>query len=76
MQHPVHTHDSPAANSEDHSTCLEAYGFLNQSYDSLDHLLRDLAHHGGTQATDHAAVVEVAVVGEPEVLMPFSHLFL
>jgi hypothetical protein len=66
-----------AASTEDHSICFEAHGFLNQSYDSLDSLVRDLAHSGSQQVADHTnAVAEVAVVGQPEGLLPFSHLFL
>jgi hypothetical protein len=83
MQHSIGIHDSPAAaNGEDHSTCLEAHGFLSQSYDSLDYLLRDLAHpdqaHAGSQAhsAGHDAGVELTLVGNHEWLMPFSHLFL
>jgi hypothetical protein len=62
--------------TDDHSTCLEAHGFLNQSYDSLDHVLRDLARQGGSHVADQGSVVELTVVGQPEGLMPFSHLFL
>jgi len=66
-----------AASTEDHSICFEAHGFLNQSYDSLDSLVRDLAHSGSQQVADHAnAVAELAVVGQPGGLLPFSHLFL
>jgi hypothetical protein len=66
-----------AASTEDQSTCFEAHGFLNQSYDSLDSLVRDLAHSGSQQVAHQAnPVTEVAVVGQPEGLLPFSHLFL
>jgi hypothetical protein len=78
MQPPVDTAEThAAANTEDRSICLEAHGFLNQSYDSLDSLLRDLAHAGAAQPAQHAgAAVEVTVIGQPEGLLPFSHLFL
>jgi len=83
MQHSIGIRDSQAAvNEEDHSTCLEAHGFLSQSYDSLDHLLRNLAHQAQAQpqsqaqSTDHGVGVAVTVVGHQEWLMPFSHLFL
>jgi hypothetical protein len=79
MQHPIGIRDSQApVNDEDHSTCPEAHGFLSQSYDSLDHLLRNLAHPAQpeAQSTDHGVGVEVTVVGHQEWLVPFSHLFL
>jgi hypothetical protein len=66
-----------AARTEDHSICLEAYGLLNHSYDSIDSLVRDLAHSGSQQVAYHAnPVTEVTVLGQPEGLLPFSHLFL
>jgi hypothetical protein len=71
--------DTPAvhvtAHTEDQSICFEAHGFLNQSYDSVDNLLRDLVHHTA-QPVDQASVTEVTVVGQPEGFLPFSHLFL
>jgi hypothetical protein len=77
MQHPVDIPETHApANAEDHSICLEAHGFLDQSYDSVDSLLRNLANAGAAQPVNHTgAAVEVTVVGQPDGLMPF-HLFL
>ncbi|SAL12383.1 hypothetical protein AWB69_00372 [Caballeronia udeis] len=75
MTHPIPQNIFEKGGADDHSTCLEAHGFLNQSYDSLDHLLRDLAHQGSSHVADSGAVVQLAVVGQPEGLMPF-HLFL
>jgi hypothetical protein len=63
------------ATTEDHSICFEAHGFLNQSYDSVDNLLRDLVHHTA-QPVAPASVTEVTVVGQPDGFLPFSHLFL
>jgi hypothetical protein len=63
------------ATTDDHSICFEAHGFLNQSYDSVDNLLRDLVHNTA-QAVEHASVPEVTVIGQPEGFLPFSHLFL
>ena len=76
MQHFIGTHGAPAANDADISTCLEAHGLLSQSYDSLDHLMRELAAQPAqAQSTDHAPGVEVTLVGHHEWL-PFSHMFL
>ena len=66
----------PAPHAEDLSICLEAHGFLNQSYDSMDSLLRELAHSASVTPDHAGAPVELTVTGQPEWLMPFSHLFL
>lgn len=68
----------PAGHVEDHSICYEAQGFLNHSYDWLDSLLRDLAHAGTAPVAHPAAgaVSEVTLIGQPDALMPASHLFL
>ena len=78
MPHSVDTSAShTAASTEDNSICLEAHGFLNQSYDSLDRLVRDLAHSGSEHLAYHPnPVTEVALTGQPEGLLPGSHLFL
>ena len=70
--------DTPVthAASGDHSISLEAYGFLDQSYDSVNSLLLDLTHSttASTPAasTDHATVT---VVGQPDGFASLSHLF-
>ncbi|MFL9922504.1 hypothetical protein PQR75_46215 [Paraburkholderia fungorum] len=76
MQRPADVpQPQAAANAEDHSICLEAHGFLSQSYDSLDSLLREIAHSDVEQPAGHGSAFEVSVVGVPDGLMPF-HLFL
>jgi hypothetical protein len=75
MKHPIPQNIFEKGGADDRSTCLEAHGFLNQSYDSLDHLVRDLAHQVIGHIADSGPVVELTVVGQPEGLMPF-HLFL
>jgi hypothetical protein len=77
MPNPVNIaalHHAPHA--EDLSICLEAHGFLNQSYDSLDSLLRDLAHSRSVVPDHAAATVELTVTGQPDGFFPFGHLFL
>ncbi|MGA7776639.1 MAG: hypothetical protein WCA85_02835 [Paraburkholderia sp.] len=77
MQHLADLLDgSSTPNAEDHSVCLEAHGFLNQSYDSVDSLLRAFVHSAATQQTDHASAVQVTVVGQLDGLAQFGHLFL
>ena len=77
MPNPVNIaalHNAPHA--EDLSICLEAHGFLNQSYDSLDNLLRDLAHSGSLMPDHAGATVELTVTGQADGFLPFGHLFL
>jgi hypothetical protein len=77
MQRPVNiTEIFSPSHSGDLSICLEAHGFLNQSYDSMDSLLRELAHSASVTPDHAGAPVELTVTGQPEWLMPFSHLFL
>jgi len=66
--------DTPVthAASGDHSISLEAYGFLDQSYDSVDSLLVDLTHSTATPSADHTTV---AVVGQPDGFASMAHLF-
>ena len=65
--------DTPVthAASGDHSISLEAYGFLDQSYDSVNSLLLDLTHSTAA-STDHATVT---VVGQADGFASLSHLF-
>jgi hypothetical protein len=77
MQHLADLLDSSIpSNSEDHSVCLEAHGFLNQSYDSVDSLLRDFVHTGSTQQADHTSAVHLTLVGRADDPAHFGHLFL
>ncbi|MEX3894761.1 hypothetical protein [Paraburkholderia sp. BR10954] len=61
---------------QDQSICPEAHGFLNQSYDSLDSLLRDITHSTREQQVNHAGSADVSLIGQPEGLTFFGHLFL
>jgi len=67
--------DTPVthAASGDHSISLEAYGFLDQSYDSVNSLLLDLTH--STAAAESAGHTTVAVVGQPDGFASMAHLF-
>jgi len=66
--------DTPVTHAAagDHSISLEAYGFLDQSYDSVNSLLLDLTHSAPAESTDHATVT---VVGQPDGFASLSHLF-
>jgi len=77
MYHPADIEAHRAEPSpQDQTVCLEAQGFLNQSYDSLDTLLRDITHAGTEHPVDHAGAADVALIGLPEGLASFGHLFL
>lgn len=60
----------------DHSICLEARGFLDQSYDSVDHLLGSLAANEVVPAEHHDSAIELALVGRPETLAFIGHLLI
>ncbi|MBP0595358.1 hypothetical protein J8I87_38080 [Paraburkholderia sp. LEh10] len=72
---PANPHASPAAHES--SQCHEALGFLDQSYDLIDGLLREVAgqDHAQQPAT-HADAVELALIGQPDGLASIGHLFL
>jgi hypothetical protein len=77
MHHPADTTEHQAEpGPDDRSICLEAHGFFNQSYDSLDSLLRDITHSTNQPVVEHPDATTVTLVGVPDGLMSFGHLFL
>jgi hypothetical protein len=56
--------------------CHEALGFLDQSYDLVDGLLREVAQREQSQHVTHADAVEIALVAQPDGLASIGHLFL
>ncbi|MGF6613065.1 hypothetical protein OKW45_008053 [Paraburkholderia sp. WSM4175] len=77
MHHPADLAEHRAESGPgDRSICLEAHGFLNQSYDSLDSLLRDITHSNREQSVDHAGAADLTLIGLPEGLISLGHLFL
>ncbi|MCG5075619.1 hypothetical protein [Paraburkholderia tagetis] len=71
MTQPV----TPSTQAQDDSTSLEAHGFLNHSYDSLDALLLGLTHADTAPAAEHTDAPEVTIVGQADAFLP-AHLFL
>ena len=75
MTQPVTPSTAAATTTQDESTCFEAQGLLNQSYDSLDALLQGLAHADIAPPAEHAGAPEITIVGQADTLPP-AHLFL
>lgn len=72
---PANPHATPAAHES--SLCHEAAGFLDQSYDLIDGLLREIASPDhAQQPVAHADAVELALIGQPDGLASIGHLFL
>jgi hypothetical protein len=77
MHQPVDTIEHRAESGpDDLSISLEAHGFFNQSYDSLDSLLRDITHSTNLPAVEHPSEATVPLVGVPDGLTSIGHLFL
>jgi hypothetical protein len=70
------TNPHPAPGTAESSLCHEALGFLDQSYDLIDGLLREVARTDHAQPAVHSDAVELALIGLPDGLASVGHLFL
>ncbi|MPW17652.1 hypothetical protein GCT13_12100 [Paraburkholderia sp. CNPSo 3157] len=71
---PTKAHTTSGA--PESSLCHEALGFLDQSYDLVDGLLREVTGPDHAQLAVHTGTVELTLTGQPDGLASVGHLFL